>query len=220
MDLFPIEQLAFWPHLTAQEQQDLKDSVRRMDYDQGQLIRSSERDCLGALVIQQGVIRLSLTSEDGREATIARMTAGEVCVLTASCMLSAITFDVQVQAETASSALVIPVQLLSRLKGENLYVENFVYKSAVERFSDAIRAVEQMLFMTLEQRVVSYLLDESARLGSDTIQVTQERMAQAIGSAREAVTRTLKKLSEAGAVELFRGGVRLVDRKALYARVS
>ena len=141
-------------------------------------------------------------------------------MLTASCMLSAITFDVQVQAETASSALVIPVQLLSRLMGENLYVENFVYKSAVERFSDAIRAVEQMLFMTLEQRVVSYLLDESARLGSDTIQVTQERMAQAIGSAREAVTRTLKKLSEAGAVELFRGGVRLVDRKALYARVS
>ena len=198
MDLFPIEQLAFWPHLTAQEQQDLKDSVRRMDYDQGQLIRSSERDCLGALVIQQGVIRLSLTSEDGREATIARMTAGEVCVLTASCMLSAITFDVQVQAETASSALVIPVQLLSRLMGENQYVENFVYTSAVERF----------------------LLDESARLGSDTIQVTQERMAQAIGSAREAVTRTLKKLSEAGAVELFRGGVRLVDRKALYARVS
>ena len=126
MDLFPIEQLAFWPHLTAQQQQDLKDSVRRMDYDQGQLIRSSERDCLGALVIQQGVIRLSLTSEDGREATIARMTAGEVCVLTASCMLSAITFDVQVQAETAASALVIPVQLLSRLMGENLYVENFV----------------------------------------------------------------------------------------------
>ena len=57
MDLFPIEQLAFWPHLTAQEQQDLKDSVRRMDYDQGQRIRSSERDCLGALVIQQGGVR-------------------------------------------------------------------------------------------------------------------------------------------------------------------
>ena len=40
-------------------------------------------------------------------------------------------------------------------------------------------------------------------------------MAQAIGSAREAVTRTLKKLSAAETVELFRGGVRIRDRKGL-----
>ena len=44
---------------------------------------------------------------------------------------------------------------------------------------------------------------------------TQEQLAQAIGSARGAVTRTLKKLSAAETVELFRGGVRIRDRKGL-----
>ena len=72
-----------------------------------------------------------------------------------------------------------------------------------------------MLFYTLEQRVASYLLEESRRLETDTIQVTQEQLAQAIGSAREAVTRTLKKLSAAETVELFRGSVRIRDRKGL-----
>ena len=136
-------------------------------------------------------------------------------MLSASCMLNAITFDVQIQAETAVEVLVIPIQYLAVLMRENIYVENFIYKAAADRFSHAIRAVEQMLFYTLEQRVASYLLEESRRLETDTLQVTQEQLAQAIGSAREAVTRTLKKLSAAGLVELFRGGVRVRDRKGL-----
>ena len=212
MDTLTLDKLSFWPHLTAQQKQTLSQIVQRVKYAPGQIIRSPETDCLGALLIQSGVVRIYLLSEDGREATISRMTAGEVCVLSASCMLSAITFDVQIQAETEVEVLVIPVQYLSTLMRENVYVENFVYKAAAERFSHAIRAVEQMLFYTLEQRVASYLLDESKRLETDTLQVTQEQMAQAIGSAREAVTRTLKKLSAAGAVELFRGGVRLRDK--------
>lgn len=215
MNTLTLESLSFWPHLTPQQQQTLTQTVQRATYAPGQIIRSPDTDCLGALLIQSGVVRIYLLSEDGREATISRMTAGEVCVLSASCMLSAITFDVQIQAEGTVETLVIPIQYLAALMRENIYVENFIYKAAAERFSHAIRAIEQMLFYTLEQRVASYLLEESKRLGSDTIQVTQEQLAQAIGSAREAVTRTLKKLSAAGTVELFRGGVRIQDGKGL-----
>ena len=215
MNTLTSESLSFWPHLTRQQQETLLNCVQRASYAPGQIIRSPDTDCLGALLIQSGVVRIYLLSEDGREATISRMTEGEVCVLSASCMLNAITFDVQIQAETAVEVLVIPIQYLSVLMRENIYVENFIYKAAAQRFSHAIRAVEQMLFYTLEQRVASYLLEESQRLETDTIQFTQEQLAQAIGSAREAVTRTLKKRSAAETVELFRGGVCIRDRKGL-----
>ena len=99
-------------------------------------------------------------------------------------------------------------------------MENFLYRSATQHFAHVLEAVEQMLFFSLEQRVAAHLLDEAARLGTDTLRVTQEQVAQAIGSAREAVTRTLKKLAAAGAVEVFRGGVRLTDKRALYRLVS
>ena len=49
--------------------------------------------------------------------------------------------------------------------------------------------------------------------------MTQEQLARAIGSAREAVSRTLKGLVKGGCVELFRGGVRVVDRKELYKKI-
>ena len=214
-----LEALAFWPHLTQIQQETLLRAVQLVHYRAGEIIRGIDRDCLGVLLIRKGIIRIYLLSEDGRGATISRIPAGEVCVLSAACSLSAITFEVQVQAEGETEVLVIPVQVLSALMQENLYVENFVYRSAAQRFSDAIRAVEQILFYTLEQRVAVYLVEESARLNTDTLHVTQEQIAQAIGSAREAVTRTLKKLSEAGMVELFRGGVRILDRKALHRLV-
>ena len=135
-------------------------------------------------------------------------------------MLSQISFPAQVSAESQVEAILIPVNIISDIKEKNVYVENYVYRLTTERFSDVISAVEQMLFMTLEQRIITFLLDETARTGGDTVHMTQEKLAQAIGSAREAVTRTLKQLSSAGVIEVFRGGIKITDRKTLYEKVT
>ena len=200
-----LEQLSFWPRLTAPERERVERAVRPVTYEAGQMIWSGDSDCLGVLMIRSGVVRLFLSSADGREATIARMADGEVCALTAACVLHTTQFNIRVQAEGRVEGLVLPALCLSGLVEENPYVENFIYRGATQLFAQVMEV---------------FLLDEGARLGTDTLRVTQEQMAQAIGSAREAVTRTLKKLVAAGAVELFRGGVRLTDRKALYRLVS
>ena len=99
----------------------------------------------------------------GREATVYRLKKGDVCVLSASCMISAISFDVQIEAETEGCLEMVSPGVFAGLMKENIYVENFVYRSAAERFSDVVNAVEQLLFLTLEQRLVTFLLDESPR---------------------------------------------------------
>ena len=220
MESLQVQDLAFWDRLSPEERERVERSAHSVRYGAGQMIWSGELDCLGILMIRSGVVRLFLSSQDGREATIARMTDGEVCTLTASCTMPTTEFNIRVQAESEVEALVIPALCLSGLVRENLYVENFLYRSATQHFAHVLEAVEQMLFFSLEQRVAAHLLDEAARLGTDTLRVTQEQVAQAIGSAREAVTRTLKKLAAAGAVEVFRGGVRLTDKRALYRLVS
>lgn len=220
MESLQVQDLAFWDRLSPEERERVERSAHSVRYGAGQMIWSGELDCLGILMVRSGVVRLFLSSQDGREATIARMTDGEVCTLTASCTMPTTEFNIRVQAESEVEALVVPALCLSGLVRENLYVENFLYRSATQHFAHVLEAVEQMLFFSLEQRVAAHLLDEAARLGTDTLRVTQEQVAQAIGSAREAVTRTLKKLAAAGAVEVFRGGVRLTDKRALYRLVS
>ena len=114
----------------------------------------------------------------------------------AACVLSSITFDVGIDAETDCEAYVIPAAAVAKLIQSNVYVENFVYKKAAERFSDILSAIERILFYTLEQRLAAYLLEESARQNTDKLKVTHEHLAQNIGSAREAVTRTMRQLAE------------------------
>lgn len=46
--------------------------------------------------------------------------------------------------------------------------------------------------MTLPQRIAAFLLDEAADTSSDELTLTQEAIARSIGSAREAVSRSLK----------------------------
>ena len=161
-----------------------------------------------------------MLSADGREATIYRLRTGETCVLSASCATVSMTFDVQIDAETDCDLLIIPTPVFSQLMEENLYVENFVYRSSTERLSDLIQAVERMFFMTLRQRVAAFLIDESASNGNSTISLTQEHLARAIGSAREAVSRTLKQLSQTGSIEVSRGGIHILDKSKLYQELS
>ena len=206
----------FWDKLTEDERTLLETHARRSKYGENQMVSGSDSDCLGLFLVCSGIIRVYLLSEDGKEATVRRLHKGELCMVAGSCLMSSVPFDIQIDTECASEICILPSHVLKNIMEKNIYVENFILKSMNESFSDIIAAVQKMLFASLEQRLAAFLLDESARSHSDEITMTQEQIARAIGSAREAVSRTLKQMVAEKTVELFRGGVRIKDKKSLY----
>ena len=223
MERSKIEQLfgnySFWGHLSEEEKQMLQEQIRWSTYEEGQMVTDTGRDCLGIFLVCSGILRANLVSEAGKEATVCRIHPGELCVISASCLLPALPFDIQIDAETSSGVYLLPTGTLRQIMEKNIYLENFIYKKINESFSDIIAAIQKILFASLEQRLVGFLLDEAAGEKDGKIYMTQEQIARAIGSAREAVSRTLKGLVKDGSVELFRGGVRVVDRKELYKKI-
>ena len=75
--------------------------------------------------------------------------------------------------------------------------------------------MQQILFMSLDKRLAIFLLDESSRICSDTIELTHGQIARYMGSAREVVSRMLKYFAGEGIVEVYRGGIRILDKKRL-----
>ncbi|MDO4291636.1 MAG: Crp/Fnr family transcriptional regulator [Eubacteriales bacterium] len=215
-----LERQPFWPHLAPKWQDELLRQVRQVRYESGRPVISETSDCLGMLFILSGTLRIYLQAQDGRQITIYRLHGGEPCVLAASCALSAITFDVLIDAETDCELLLLPSAFFARLMKENIYVEAFAYRLTTEHFSNVMGAMERIFFMTLEQRVAAFLIDESAELGSALVPFTQEKLAMAIGSAREAVSRTLNQLAREGCVSLSRGCIRILDKNRLYGKLS
>lgn len=65
------------------------------------------------------------------------------------------------------------------------------------------------------QRLAVWLLMLTERLGSDTVEVTQERIARHLGVRRAAVNLIVGGLQERGVVSYTRGSLRVEDRRAL-----
>ena len=210
-----LERLPFWKLLTDSEKELVRQNAVIRLYKKGTRVYSSERECLGMLFVMQGEMRTYLLSEEGREVTLFRIYPNDLCVLSASCVISQISFDTQMSAQKDTEALMIPPNIMLLLKEKNLSVRCFLYELATKRFSDVMWAMQQILFKRLDQRLALFLMQESQRLGTDTIHMTHEQIAQQISSAREAVARMLKQFSEDGLVELKRGAIRLLDQKGL-----
>lgn len=207
--------LSFFPHLSSAEKNLLLQNTAAVSYKKGSSIHRADYKCLGLLLVKSGSLRVYIMSEDGREITLYRIYPGELCILSASCVLSSITFDVYIDAVEDSQVLQVSSSVISLLMHDNIYVEAFAYRAITERFSDVMWAMQQILFMSFDRRLAIFLLDESASLKSDEIPMTHEQIAKLMGSAREVVTRMLKYFSSEGYVELSRGMVNLIDKAAL-----
>lgn len=214
---FIYHTLPFWNNLSKEEQEDVLSHTMKLNFSKGSLIHSAHSECMGMLLIQSGTIRVSILSEEGREVTLYRMEHGDICILSASCVLSTIDFEVSMEAADDCSVLQIAPATLSKLTNQNVYAELFTYKLATERFSDVMWTMQQILFTSFDKRLAAFLLDETLRIGESSVSMTHEQIAKELGSAREVVSRMLKYFAKEGLVVLSRGSVSIADRKKLQA---
>lgn len=210
-----LNKLPFWTSLTEQEKEILRKSAVIRRYEKGSFIHSSDRDCLGMLFIISGEIRTYILSDEGREITLFCLYPNDLCVLSASCVISQISFDTQMTARQDTEVLIIPPNITALLKEQNISVRCFLYEQATERFSEVMWAMQQILFKGLDQRLAAFLVEECERTNSNTVRMTHEQIARNISSAREAVARMLKQFTQDGLVELKRGEIIIKDMDGL-----
>ncbi|MBE7042888.1 MAG: Crp/Fnr family transcriptional regulator [Ruminococcaceae bacterium] len=209
-EIFP-----FWQELSREEQELFcRNTVARTVY-KGENIHGGQGECTGVIIVRKGSLRTYLLSEEGREITLYRLFPGEFCMLSASCVLKTIEFDVMVDAEEDGECYIVNGKVFSELTENNLRIQNFALETAVERFSDVMWVMQQILFMSYDRRLAIFLWDEMVKTNSTRIYLTHEQIARYTGSAREVVTRMLKYFAAEQMVSLFRGGIEILDKKKL-----
>ena len=208
-EIFP-----FWEKISDADREYICRNSHHVVYPKGKNIHDGS-ECSGVIFVCSGSLRLYMMSEEGKEITLYRLHKGELCMLSASCVLDAITFEVFVDAEQDSQCLVVSGPAFAAVSQRNPDIRIFALETAVSRFSDVMWVMQQVLFMSMDKRLAIFLFDESARTASDTIALTHEQIARYMGSAREVVSRMLKYFASEGIVEVSRGGVTILDKKRL-----
>jgi len=211
MENIAVTRLPYWENLSAEEQEKVTAAASVRRFARGAVIGGCDESCLGMMQVQKGSIRVLLITEEGREITLFRLHAGDSCVLSASCVLSQISFETEMLAEEDTELLLVSAGLYSRLMEENVHVRAFTYELASERFSTVIWVMQQILFVRFDQRLARVLLQYNEKTGKTELRMTQEAIAQEVNTAREVVARMLRQFASDGLIELSRGVIRLKD---------
>ena len=204
----------FWDHISDDDRAAFCRSSVELSCPAGTTLHDGS-ECTGVIIVRSGCLRLYILSEEGKEITLYRLFPGDICMLSASCVLQSITFDVFVTAEEDSECCVIGGCAFADVSERVPEVKIFALEAAVSRFSDVMWVMQQILFLSMDKRLAIFLLDESSKTGSDTVRLTHEQIARYMGSAREVVSRMLKYFASEGMVEVTRKGVILLDKPRL-----
>ncbi len=208
-EIFP-----FWKNLDENDKEFICNNSLALTYKQGTTIHDGNT-CSGVILVRSGSLRVYMMSEEGKDITLYRLHSGDMCMLSASCVLEAVTFDVFVDCEENSECYVVDGSAYSEVSRHNPEIRIFTLETALNRFSDVMWVMQQVLFMSMDKRLAIFLLDESSRLGTDTIKLTHEQIAKYMGSAREVVSRMLKYFKNEGIVEVSRKGIKITDKNSL-----
>jgi CRP/FNR family transcriptional regulator len=209
-DYFPI-----WDRLTDAERKALENSVTKRTVPEGTLLHNGSNDCVGLFVICSGQLRAFILSDEGKEVTLYRLFERDICLLSASCMMASIQFDIAIEAEKDSELLMIPKDVYKNLMDSSAVVAGYTNELMASRFSEVMWLIEQIMWKSFDKRLAEFLLAESALEQSDTLNITHEKIANHMGTAREVVTRMLRYFQSEGMVGLARGEIRLTNRAAL-----
>ena len=207
---FPI-----WNKLTPNQQERILSVSDLREFKSGTLLHDGSPDCLGMLLVRSGQLRAYLLSDEGREVTICRFFEMDICLFSASCVMSNMQFNIFIEAEKDSEVWIIPACLYQNLMDESIAVANYSHDLITNHFSELMWLMEQVMWKSFDKRLAAFLLEESAVENTDSLKITHERIANHMGTAREVVTRMLRYFQSEGMVALTRGTVDIADRKRL-----
>ena len=212
-DYFPL-----WTKLNKNQQERIRASLLFREVKKGTMLHDGTLDCTGLFLVRDGQLRAYILSEEGREITLYRLFERDMCLLSASCIVHSLQFEVMIAAEKDTSLWVIPADVYKAIMEESAALANYTNELMASRFSDVMWLIEEIMWKSLDKRIADFLLEEAAIEGSNRLQMTHETIANHLGTRREVVTRMLRYFQEEGLVKLSRGVVEITDEKKLTER--
>jgi len=160
-------------------------------------------------LVLAGSIRVAKVGE-GRELHLYRVTPGESCVLTSSCLVGRRDYPATGMVESDVRLVVLPKTVFDELVASHPPFRQYVFGLFAERLTDLMALVEAVAFHKLDRRVAATLLGHGR-----VVEMTHQQLADSVGSVREIVTRVLRSFVDQGLVKLGRGSIEVLDAAGL-----
>jgi CRP-like cAMP-binding protein len=159
---------------------------------------------------------ISCMSVTEQGASVAVGFVGKEGMIGAAPLIDASLLPYRVIVQIAGSAMRIPCDILKDwFTTHNITLRRAILRFIYSLFGQIVQTAVCNRFHLTEQRLARWLLFAHDRLDMDTLPITQEALAQMLGTDRASITRTARKLREAGLLDYGRGQVTIRDQERL-----
>jgi len=112
--------------------------------------------------------------------------------------------------EVDTTALLLPITRIETWFTKYPKFNSLFFNLYNERYIDMLDTINHLLFNKLDERVLSHLHEKEEISGTNVIKITHKQIANELGTAREVISRVLKKLEKEEKVIQQSEGIKLL----------
>jgi len=186
-----------------------RSQAQALDVPPGARLFEEQQPCQGFPFVLSGEVQVARGSSQGRTLELYRVGAGELCVVSASCLFGHAALTAHGVATAPTRLLLLSPPGFDALCAHEPF-RRYVFGVFADRLAELMSLAEAVAFQRLDQRLAHALLGHGA-----TLQATHQVLADELGTVREIVTRLLRRFERAGWVVLGRERIEVLDAPAL-----
>ncbi len=184
-------------------------------YDVGDVLFKRGAPCPGLPVIIAGNARIYASSETGRQVTLYRLKAGEVCPISLSAILKNSVYPVTATAESPMEVHFVPGDALKKTFIASPEIFSVFLYTFADCLYESVRTANKLMFEPLDVRLADLLHEKLENNPERSINFTHEDIAKELGTTRVVVSRLLKKLEHANCIRMQRRKITLQNANSL-----
>ncbi len=155
-------------------------------------------------LVLEGSIKLRKTDENGREIVFYHIAPGESCILSITSCLNEKKSQAEAIAESTTRLIGVDAERvrdwMNRFPGWRKFVISLYY----DRMTELMTLVDLITFKSVDQRLFKYISDRAV---DNVVEITHQKLAGEIGTAREVISRLLKQMEKDNLIALERGKI-------------
>lgn len=177
----------------------------------GEIIMDIDQSIDQIPLVINGSIKILREDEEGNEIFLYYLEPGHACATSITCCLSGQRSTIRAIAEDDTEYLGIPVQYSDEWMLKYKSWKNFVMNTYAERFEELLKAIDQLAFKKMDERLAKYLHDKADLHDSFEIHISHQEIAYDLNTSREVISRLLKQLERIGSIKLGRNRIIILD---------
>lgn len=201
--------LEVFPHIHSDLISEITNSAMQKEIPKGTEILREGQFVSSVPIVLNGLIKVYKQYKK-RDLLLYYIKPNESCIMSFAAGLKNEPSNVYAQTEEDTTALLLPVEKISDWIKQYPDLNSLFFQQYNLRYSELLDTIQQVLFIKMDKRLYDYLSEKAELLDKNPLKMSHREIANDLGTAREVVSRVIKKLENEGKVKQQSSGIKIL----------